>query len=147
MIFKFLPLNNFFALKRSNSKDRQILITSKNLIYVFIYSLMSQEIFNLMFVYNYIWHSAIKGHVPNQSLYKGWEQSFSCFYSWSENGHYFLSRLSNSKMLKWNLTFLGLIISKGTCVYMKYNIMEINFKSNDTKWKQFLNKKGLNVSS
>ena len=29
-----------------------------------------------------IWskHSAKKGHVPNQSLYKGWEQSFSPFF-------------------------------------------------------------------
>ena len=25
-------------------------------------------------------HSAIKGHVPNQSLYKGWEQSFPSFF-------------------------------------------------------------------
>ena len=25
-------------------------------------------------------HSAKKGHVPNQSLYKGWEQSFSPFF-------------------------------------------------------------------
>ena len=62
---------------------------------------------------------------------------FSLFFSWSENWHYFLSRLSISKMLKWNLCFLGLIISKGTCVYMRYKIMEINVKRNDTKWKQF----------
>ena len=74
-------------------------------------------------------HSAIKGHVSNQSLYKGWKQPFPCFNSWSENGHYFLSWLSNYTMPKWNLTFLGFIISKGTCVYIKYNIMKINFIS------------------
>ena len=92
-------------------------------------------------------HSAKKGHVPNQSLYKGWKQSFPCFNSRSENGHYFLSWLSNSTMPKWNHTFLGFIISKGTCVYMKYKIMKINLKSNDMKWKEFLIRKGLNVSS
>ena len=43
-------------------------------------------------------HSKIKVHVLNQSLYKGWNQPSPWFSSVSENGHYFLSRLSNSKM-------------------------------------------------
>ena len=56
---------------------------------------------------NVVSHSAIKGHVPNQSLYTGWEQSFPCFHSWSEKGHYFLSRWSIDKMQKWNIFHLG----------------------------------------
>ena len=74
-----------------------------------------------------------KGHVPNQSLYKGWEQSFPSFCHDQKMDIIFCQDGQFVKCRNEITSILVPLLSQRKGVYMNYEIMDMNVTSNATK--------------
>ena len=81
----------------------------------------------------FVRHSAKKGHVSNQSLYKGWKQSFPSF---CHDQKMDIILCQDGQLVKCRNEIISLLVpllSQRKGVYMNYEIMNINVTSNAIK--------------